>query len=745
MAISDKDFKDESPGLLPYEKDLQSFFEQREAETLDEASRSFKIRKKWSRVAEEQSQRGNHLQAAFLFRKGGNKTANRENLLKAARAYRKAGVYPKAAFLLERCQRPVEAADLLEEWARCNRGRPNNRDFIQKAIQLRLRSGQVDAAVQTLLRWGAVKHAARLLTRQGRRREAAQLLEDRGHPLEAAGLLEKMRDVHRARRLQAAEALQRGETLKSARLYREGGDLVMAGQQYEAAGHHLEAGQCYAHNHQYQEAAECFLKINDFLTAAEMLVQAGHPGRAAEIFQSLGKHSLAVRYFHQAGQYFEGGAAARAAGNFRDALKNFQKVPRDHPRYLDAMLEVSRIFQKEKQDELLVPKLEKLLTRPLPLSYKLRFQYLLAQSCEETTHFQKALDLFRSILEEDLYYRDVPERVKSLRKTIEKYRKIQRQQTHANERYRIRFQIGEGGMGTVYQARDLYLNRIVAIKEMKAPFHQTPENYEMFLREARAVAALNHPNIVKIYDFGRINRTGFISMEFIDGEDVYSLIRRHGGRPLTPAQVIHLGIQVGIALAYAHEKGIVHRDIKPQNMMITRDLILKLMDFGIATVGREPSIRGKESIVGSPHYISPEQILDGTVDHRCDIYSLGITLYHCISGRVPFEEGDILSRHINELPAPPSHPSGSLPPGLREVIMRCLEKSPRNRYPDAHSLVRKLEEIRPLLPAENTGAEPVEGGGKTRILTEFNTVVPHSPGKKDNGDPSSTRAVSSGE
>jgi predicted ATPase/tRNA A-37 threonylcarbamoyl transferase component Bud32 len=262
-------------------------------------------------------------------------------------------------------------------------------------------------------------------------------------------------------------------------------------------------------------------------------------------------------------------------------------------------------------------------------------------------------------------------------------------------RYAILKKIGEGGKGVVYKARDTVLNRVVAIKMLKSAV-SSEEVYSRFMREAQAVAKLNHPNIVSIHDIGKEDEKQFFVLEFVDGMSLRDLMRTYPEGKCDIQTVLRVSIDICNALQYAHSQGVLHRDIKPENILITEEGTAKLMDFGLAKMLGQSSITQEGMIVGTVAYVAPEIALGKGSDARSDLYSFGAVLYEMVTGRPPFQGEDpvkVIFSHIHDHPVSPSRLNPKVPQALAECIMKLLEKEPGKRYQSAADLLKALREI----------------------------------------------------
>lgn len=268
-------------------------------------------------------------------------------------------------------------------------------------------------------------------------------------------------------------------------------------------------------------------------------------------------------------------------------------------------------------------------------------------------------------------------------------------------RYTIEEQIGVGGMSVVYRAKDTLLDRDVAIKILKDIYAHDEDFVRNFTVEAQAAGKLNHPNITLIYDVG-IDKIGdkdihYIVMEYVEGETLKNLIREYA--PFKMETVRNFGIMIARALAVAHESGIIHRDIKPQNILVTKNNEVKVADFGIARVATSSTIAHTSTILGTVHYISPEQAKGKFIDKRADVYALGVVLYEMATGRVPYDGENsvaIAIKHIQEKLVPASVRNPNVPAGMDYIISKCLEKHPEHRYQSAEEVIRDLENYESL-------------------------------------------------
>jgi len=272
-------------------------------------------------------------------------------------------------------------------------------------------------------------------------------------------------------------------------------------------------------------------------------------------------------------------------------------------------------------------------------------------------------------------------------------------------RYEVISELGQGAMGVVYKARDPLIDRIVAIKTINLGMAQEEkEEYEArFYQEAKAAGRLNHPNIVTIYDVGKSCDIAYIAMEFLQGRELRDVLREEGRMPV--GRVLDIVAQVASGLAYAHDHGIVHRDVKPSNIMVIQDGHVKITDFGIARMASSAIRTQTGMVLGSPKYMSPEQVLGKMIDQRSDIFSLGVMLYEMLTREAPFT-GDninaIMYQTLNTVPVAPRAINSEVPEMLNFIVAKALAKDFEDRYQNARDFAADLRACRDTLPRGDT-------------------------------------------
>jgi eukaryotic-like serine/threonine-protein kinase len=292
-----------------------------------------------------------------------------------------------------------------------------------------------------------------------------------------------------------------------------------------------------------------------------------------------------------------------------------------------------------------------------------------------------------------LCYLAITKETDSNKLTVEELEKME----VLGDRYQLQDPIGHGGMATIYRARDLRIDRVVAVKVLCEDYSSDLKFVKRFQQEAKAASALQHPNIVQVYDYGLTDGNYYIVMELVEGTDLRRYLRSRG--VLAVDRAIIIAHDVALGLGAAHRRRIVHRDVKPQNVLVGKDGSIKLTDFGIVSLYEDidtERLTTTGMTLGTVHYFAPEQAQGKIVSPAADVYALGIVMYEMLTDHTPFNGNTpvaVAMQHIRDQPAPPCQFNPSLPVALEEIILRCLEKVPEMRFRDGSQLARALEKL----------------------------------------------------
>ena len=523
----------------------------------------------------------------------------------------------------------------------------------------------------------------------------------------------------------AARALERDgqaevASLLRAQLHQSQGQTERAAEQLENAGRAQEAAELRRSISDFDRAAALFEGAGDLRQAAEMWEAAGDASQAAKAYAALEDWDEAVRCFEAAqdteglvgaleaqGELLRAAALAAERGDRGGSIRLLQQVPPQDNRYGRASELLAAAFEQEGHLDLAANQLERRIAALAPDETAPEVEFHLAELLEESGEFDRAIGILETLRERDPTYPQVGSKIEVLRKKIslspphpsgslnfhDSASRLPAGATAfvSEERYEILEEVGRGGMGLIYKARDRRLGRIVALKRMPENLREHPGAVQLFLSEAQASARMNHPNIVTLYDADQENGAFFITMELLDGLPLNEILAKR--RCFGPRDSARLALQVCAGLGYAHEQGIVHRDIKTANLFITRDRVLKIMDFGLAKILEAVRDKGATLIAGTPYYMAPEQTSGKVTDGRTDLYSLGVTLFELSTGHLPFSEGDVAEQH-RTLPFPdPGRHVPDYPEALAQLIQQMTAKSPEDRPESADEVAAALTEI----------------------------------------------------
>jgi tetratricopeptide (TPR) repeat protein len=459
------------------------------------------------------------------------------------------------------------------------------------------------------------------------------------------------------------------------------------------------------------ETARALLERGELREAASAFEEAYDFDGAAECYRKLGDWEALLRALEQSGDRYEAARVACKLEAWDRAIENLKEIDQRHRSYTEACVMMAEVLLARGDDDLAMEKFDEAISRSSTDGVALESLARHAGLLERAGRYADAMEVYRRIRRVDHAYPGAKEKLEALRQLAGQQSGLATQQTQLPpnaasmygsmtqapcaggglpSRYEVIGELGRGAMGIVYKARDTVLDRLVALKTLPDHMRENELAVKYFLREARSAASLNHPNVVTIYDAGQEGTTYFITMEHLEGTPLDAVQKRVG--KLSARDTSILGMQAATGLAYAHESGIIHRDIKASNLFYTRDRTVKIMDFGLAKAVEEAR-KQATVIAGTPYYMPPEQAVGGIVDHRSDLYSLGVTLFQLSTGTVPFANGDIAYHHAHT-PAPDIRERvPELPEALAALILRMMAKDPDARVQTAEEVYLELRPI----------------------------------------------------
>ena len=685
-------------------------------EKMDRAAELFMKAKDYIRAAETYASIGLPQEAAPLFEKGGQP-------VQAAEAFAQIGFYRKAGELMAESEDHTNAASFL---MRALQERISRRDASVKEADDRVTMNLAALTSVSLIQSGQREKAAQVLETGRHYRQAASLYEELGMGKKASELFMEARDAESAARiLESSDIPDEGGLDIAEALYREGKkteavDLLQRlGEWDRAAQIHIENGdvesavKAYKNAGDDRSAANLLVEMDQPADAAALLLSSGLAEEAAQIFRKIGETEREAEALLEAGAFLQAARSLTKLGLEKEATEALQKIERNHTDFKEANRLLGDLFYGQKMWSLAISGYQNSLGEENVRRDNLDSFYRYTASLKEDGQLQGAVSILEKILLVDYHYRDVKDQLQSMKAVLAASTPggtpsqppfIAGQGSPdttmpagadraADEpgRYEIIEEIGRGGMGVVYKAQDNLLDRTVAYKVLPPQVQRNQRVLDLFLREAKSAAKLSHPNIVTIYDADKDRGEYIIIMEYVEGNSLKELLEDQGVFKIKPALVL-IG-QVMRALSYAHGRGIVHRDIKPANLLWSKnEKLVKITDFGLARA-LEEGRKTHTQMAGTPYYMSPEQILGGLVDHRADLYSVGVTLYEFLTGTVPFKEGDVLYHHVHSAPESPDKHNPEIPEQLSRFILRCLEKNVEKRFASVDTALNEMKGI----------------------------------------------------
>jgi tetratricopeptide (TPR) repeat protein len=575
----------------------------------------------------------------------------------------------------------------------------------RRAAQLYKELGRWAEAAHHYQAGGAWREAAECLHQIGSEREAAELYERAGELVKAANLLRGLGDHASAARLfeRAGLGVEASAALLQAR-GRTGGALRRAGELLERAGELRRAAECFAEAEEWLRAGALFEEAHAFSLAGQSYEKAEAWERAGPAYERAGALHEARANYERAGDSTRAAQVAVRMGSLLDAARGFyrlgsyeraieslQQVPDDSPHSRESHILLARIFLEMGLTQRARETLEPIAPASLTSKEDADILCLLAQAHEEAGDLGPAAELLEMVLDGDPTHTRAHERLEELhRRTGGDPGAVEAVRDH---RYELQGEIGRGGMGVVHLAHDRELGRPVAVKFLPDNLAENQAALDMFRAEARAAALINHSNVVQVYDVGQVGGRYCMVMEYVPGRTVREMLRRPGSRkrvPLPSRRVAEISREVAMALDYAHRSNVIHRDVKPGNILISETGQVKLMDFGISKV-LEQEGDGLTQARGTPQYMPPEQILGRAVDGRTDVYALGISMFEMMTGRRPFQGEGVVDQQLHSALPDPRELNENLPDILIEILQQACQKKPEDRFSSAGEMAEALD------------------------------------------------------
>jgi tetratricopeptide (TPR) repeat protein len=688
--------------------------------------------------------RGHHQEAALLFeiaksyRKAAESAVKLKQLPRAARFYERARAWAEAALYFERAGLLDDALRVLELESKRLRQDPrvdadpttrlHLREVELKRAEILARLGRGNEGAALAGKLQATAKSAALLEAAGKPVEAIQAFLEMGRPEEARRLLPKVPEPDRRRAAQAY--LSAGLPLEAAHLFaaiglsREAAEAYEAGQDWARAAPRWEAAR------DPQRAAQAFLRADHPRDAARCFIAAGKPQLAAAAYAKAGDRAAAVGCYLKAGQPLDAAHLLLAAGDRVQAAQALMQIQPGDAGFQEGTLLLAPLLVEERLFEDALGHLARVPVdeRAAPATPVLERLYWEARALEGLGNVREAGLRYEKLVALKPGHRDATQRLFDLKtlpeRTVEQKPAMtatrrdsppagtddptQRELAHSPAslavgnllagRYDILAELGRGGMGRVYKAHDRELREMVAIKTLLSPPGDGSHDEDRLLKEVQICRKITHPNVVRVFDLGRFGGGIFVTMEFLEGESLDKIVARQ--ETLTLARIRSILTEISAGLGEAHALGIVHRDLKPSNVLVT-PLRIKILDFGIARMlSSDTRLTRAGFAVGSPMYMSPEQLQGLPLDGRADLYSLGVLAFTLLAGTEPFQGDNAATLAIQHLQQPPPDIRrfrAGLPQPWITFLDRLLAKQPGQRYPSTREVAQALT----ALPVES--------------------------------------------
>jgi|GEM_PF-5564158 len=552
------------------------------------------------------------------------------------------------------------------------------------------------------------KDAARCLDKAGKHEKAGQLAKQHGFLEEASQYYQRANLDTEAARLEAEHLYQNGEFEEALEKYKIAGDFTRCAQMYTDVQDYFTAAEMHEKAGDYPLAADMFKDEKDLTRAGQNYEKAGMIEQALQTYQEGKLEHLELDLLNKENRFVDLAAYFLRRKLLEQSLSALERVQPHDQEYQRASSIKGQVFYVQKKFGQAREQFESALENVMTLDGDHLDTLFFFAKCDQDAMGQ-ALETIENKMAMNQIEPEAMDKAKKIRKLIQE-KSFSRliHQTNPNfsgaktigpankpnnqlqERYQSIKEIGRGGMGIVYLAKDKVLGREIALKVLPAQNHSDQRNIDTFYREAKTVASLNHPNIVTVFDTGLQGGDYFIAMEHIDGFTIKKILKQKGKFSIAVTKEVLK--QLVKALSYAHKNSVVHRDLTTSNIMLTKQKVIKIMDFGLAKFVR--NLQSEQSIIGgTPSFMSPEQTLGNPVDHRTDIYSLGICMFEMLLGALPFTKGSLGYHHLNTAPPVPNEIDPDVPQSISDAILKCMQKKPEDRYQSVEALIPVIKAL----------------------------------------------------
>ncbi|MBN2136015.1 MAG: protein kinase [Acidobacteria bacterium] len=644
---------------------------------------------------------GNYQQAAVFFEKAGKN-------IDAAESYEKAGSIARAAELYAENKQPMKAVELYKK----------DEQYFE-AAQVLLNSGRSKEAASLAEEHGLYNMAAELYEKTNKLEKSSVLYEKAGNVQNAAKLYYKLNNIEKALELFRNHRerfdepilvrdllILEGQYIDAANISMQIEDFEKAAELLKKAKKFSESAELYSALKNYIEAGEMYIQANEIEKAAWHFEKAKSYHRAGDCYLNLLRYQKAAECYLTAHEFMK---AAQVYYNLKDldrTINVLQKIKKDDPQYYEACFKLGKIFHTQKFYNLAKIKLQDSIGGKPVNRETIEAYYLLAECHFNTGEYRTAADKYDQILSFDFNYRDALRFREQALSFREENKKVEKKIDETIEfvdllqlkegdviakRFKIEGELGSGGMGKVYKAYDNELDERVAVKILLTQFGDYEEERMHLVNEIKIARRISHPFVIKVFDIGDWLGNKFFTMQYVEGIDLVGWFNNNLDKNFKVKMVLIRKICEG--LKAAHDLGVIHRDIKPKNIMVNSHNDPIILDFGIAEAMNAYLKSASNQLVGSPNYMSPEQISDSGYDHRTDIYSLGCVMYEMFTGRKPYVVNDLTELFMVKLDRTPRLPTEfnpSIPVELEQIIMKSLMRNPDERYKDMSELISDI-------------------------------------------------------